>query len=131
MKYLTWAFSKVSLKKIICRQEVKGLLLAQKPICSRSAPSWSTAFKPDHLLNPLVRMPKLLQEPLAPRDHNSLLYPENRTPQAGGVQASRIALPARLSPDPGAFRAGFLPSAHSVLGLSQGAKNERDESQVG
>lgn len=59
-------FSQILLKKITCGQEVKGLLLAQRPVCSRNALSWSIAFKPDHHLKPLVRMPKLLEEPLAP-----------------------------------------------------------------
>lgn len=110
-------FLQIFLKKITCGQEVKGQLLAQRLIFSRSAPSWCTPFKPDCLLRPLVRMPKLSEGPLDPQDHNSLLHPENRTMQ-GDVQASRADLPTCLSPDLQAFRAGFIPCAHSVLGLS-------------
>lgn len=104
-------------------QEVEGLLLDQRPICSRSAPSWSIAFKRDHLLKPLVRMPTLLEELLDTWHNNCLLYAENRTMQEVGVQASCIALPTCLSPNLQAFRAGLVPCAHSVLGHSCWCQN--------
>lgn len=55
---------------------------------------------------------------LALEDHNFLCYLENRSMQDRGVQASHVALPTCLSPDLQAFKAGFIPCAHSALGLS-------------